>query len=202
MAEPGGTINLKILSPSTEIEGGIFLPDLPVSTTIKGLRQKIHDAAPSKPATNRMRLIYRGRVVANDDDKLADVFPVEEVGRPSPDIHGSLLTVPVACIQGTEPPFSLARASRQCNRLITGPAVLNSPAKSLPASARPAAKPAADESLPRPATAPTPVAAPSPSAASSPPSKHASPSSSPASGGAVATAPADGSPGSPVAGRA
>jgi hypothetical protein len=97
MAEPGDTINLKILSPSTEIEGGIFLPDLPVSTTIKELRQKIHDAAPSKPATNRMRLIYRGRVVANDDDKLVDVFGMEEVRRLLTHAHGLPLTVPVAC---------------------------------------------------------------------------------------------------------
>ncbi|KAF2677676.1 hypothetical protein K458DRAFT_409512 [Lentithecium fluviatile CBS 122367] len=79
MAEEGDVINLKILSPSTEIEGGVFLPNLPASTTIKELRQKIQDAAPSKPATERMRLIYRGRVVANDDDKLVDIFGVESI---------------------------------------------------------------------------------------------------------------------------
>jgi hypothetical protein len=79
MADGGDVINLKILSPSTEVEGGIHLPDLPASTTIKELRQKIQDAAPSRPATERMRLIYRGRVVANDNDKLIDIFGVESV---------------------------------------------------------------------------------------------------------------------------
>ena len=90
MAEPGNVINLKILSPSTEVEGGVILPDLPASTTIKELRQKIQDAAPSKPATDRMRLIYRGRVVANDNDKLVDIFGVESVSSPSPHVKPRL----------------------------------------------------------------------------------------------------------------
>jgi hypothetical protein len=74
MAEEEQSINLKILSPSTEVEGGVNLPDVPASTTIKELRSRIQNAVPSKPATDRMRLIYRGRVVANDADTLGNVF--------------------------------------------------------------------------------------------------------------------------------
>jgi hypothetical protein len=79
MAEEEQSIHLKILSPSTEVEGGVNLPDVPASTTIKELRTCIQNAVPSKPATDRMRLIYRGRVVANDADTLGNVFGAENV---------------------------------------------------------------------------------------------------------------------------
>jgi hypothetical protein len=85
MAEEAQTINLKILSPSTEVEGGVHLADIPASTTVKELRSRIQDAAPSRPAPERMRLIYRGRVVANDADTLGDVFGVDNVGSPTAD---------------------------------------------------------------------------------------------------------------------
>ncbi|KAJ4373223.1 hypothetical protein N0V83_003516 [Neocucurbitaria cava] len=74
MADENGTINLRILSPSTEVEGGVTFPGIPAATTIKELRSRIQDAVPSKPSTERMRLIYRGRVVANDADTLTNVF--------------------------------------------------------------------------------------------------------------------------------
>ncbi|KAF9734291.1 hypothetical protein PMIN06_003027 [Paraphaeosphaeria minitans] len=72
-------VNLKILSPSPEVEGGVQLADLAASTTVRELRQRIHDAAPSRPATDRMRLIYRGRVVANDGDSLLTVFGADNI---------------------------------------------------------------------------------------------------------------------------
>lgn len=80
MAEEVSTINLKILSPSSEIEGGIRLQGLPTSTTVRELRLKIQDAVPSKPAPDRMRLIFRGKVVANAADSLETVFGAENVG--------------------------------------------------------------------------------------------------------------------------
>jgi hypothetical protein len=83
MADEAQTVNLKILSPSTEVEGGLNLADLPASTTVRELRSRIQEAAPSKPAPERMRLIYRGRVVANDADTLSTVFGVDNVGSPA-----------------------------------------------------------------------------------------------------------------------
>ncbi|KAF1993732.1 hypothetical protein P154DRAFT_502955 [Amniculicola lignicola CBS 123094] len=74
MAEPADRIDLKILSPSTEVDGDINLPDLPTATTVTELRQLLQNAIATKPTTERMRLIYRGRVVASDDDSLRDVF--------------------------------------------------------------------------------------------------------------------------------
>lgn len=79
MAESEQTINLKVLSPSAELEGGVTLADIPASTTVKELRSRIQNAIPSKPAPERMRLIYRGRVVANDADTLNTVFGADNV---------------------------------------------------------------------------------------------------------------------------
>lgn len=75
-------INLKILSPSPEVENGISFTDLPASTTVRELRVRIQDAVPSKPAPERMRLIYRGRVVVNDADTLGGVFGADAVSHP------------------------------------------------------------------------------------------------------------------------
>lgn len=79
MAEAEQTINLKVLSPSAELEGGVTLADIPTSVTVKELRSRIQNAVPSKPAPERMRLIYRGRVVANDADTLDTVFGADNV---------------------------------------------------------------------------------------------------------------------------
>ncbi|KAL6707464.1 hypothetical protein ACN47E_004034 [Coniothyrium glycines] len=79
MADEGATINLRILSPSTEVEGGVTFPHLPASTTVQELRSRIQDAVPSKPAPERMRLIYRGRVVANDAATLGVVFGADNI---------------------------------------------------------------------------------------------------------------------------
>lgn len=72
-------INLKVLSPSTEVPGDLSFADIPAATTVKDLRLRIQGEITSKPATDRMRLIYRGRVVVNDTDTLLDVFGVENV---------------------------------------------------------------------------------------------------------------------------
>jgi hypothetical protein len=77
MAEETGApaaINLKVLSPSTEVPGDINLPELPANTTVRELRLRIQDAIATRPATDRMRLIYRGHVIVNDTDTLTDVF--------------------------------------------------------------------------------------------------------------------------------
>lgn len=59
-------IDVRVLSPIPEAEGGINFPSLPPSITIRELKLKIRDALPSHPAPERMRIIYFGRVVGND----------------------------------------------------------------------------------------------------------------------------------------
>ena len=54
MAEDRVTLNLRVLSPSSEVDGGIHLQDLPTSTTVRELRLKIQDAVASKPGPERM----------------------------------------------------------------------------------------------------------------------------------------------------
>ena len=77
MADDTLTINLRVLQPNSD--GGFTLSALAASTTVRELRARIQDAIPDHPSTERMRLIYRGRVVANDSDTLADVFGAENV---------------------------------------------------------------------------------------------------------------------------
>jgi hypothetical protein len=81
MAAEQPTVSLKVLSPSTEVKGDIALPDLPAATTIRELRGRIQDALESRPATERMRLIYRGKVIASETDTLIDVFGLDNVGQ-------------------------------------------------------------------------------------------------------------------------
>lgn len=78
------TINLKVLSPSTEVGRDLSFPDIAAATTVKDLRLRIQNEIPSQPAVERMRLIYRGRVILHDADTLVDVFGLDNVGRLSP----------------------------------------------------------------------------------------------------------------------
>lgn len=77
MAEEAVLIHLKVLSPSTEVQSDVNLADIPASTTVRDLRLRLQNEIPSRPTTDRMRLIYRGHVVANDDDTLLNVFGLE-----------------------------------------------------------------------------------------------------------------------------
>lgn len=68
------TIDVRILSPILEATSGIELSALPVDTTLAILRQKICDIVPSHPPPERQRLIFQGRLLANDNDTLENVF--------------------------------------------------------------------------------------------------------------------------------
>ncbi|KAF2816125.1 uncharacterized protein BDZ99DRAFT_458028 [Mytilinidion resinicola] len=72
-------IDLKVLSPSTEVDGDMFFKQLPASTTVAELKLKIKDQIAAKPAVERMRLIYRGRVMAKESDTMTDVFGRDEI---------------------------------------------------------------------------------------------------------------------------
>lgn len=72
-------IDLKVLSPSTEVNGDLFFPGIPATTTVRELKLRIQNEIPSLPAVERMRLIYRGRVMAKETDTMFDVFGRENV---------------------------------------------------------------------------------------------------------------------------
>lgn len=82
MAAEQPTVNLRILSPSNEVEGTLVFQDLPASTTIQALRRRIQSTIGTRPDPERMRLIYRGKVVANDDSTLSTVFGVDNARCP------------------------------------------------------------------------------------------------------------------------
>jgi hypothetical protein len=73
-------IELKILSPSPEIgNAGLHFDDLPVSTTVGELKDRIRDMVSTRPTHDRQRLIYLGRALVRDSDTLLDVFGTNAV---------------------------------------------------------------------------------------------------------------------------
>lgn len=73
-------ILVKVLSQLSEPDGTIMFENLPATTTIGELKQKIHDHVATKPAVEHQRLIYRGRVMTRETDTLMDVFGRDTVG--------------------------------------------------------------------------------------------------------------------------
>ena len=183
MAEDRVTLNLRVLSPSSEVDGGIHLQDLPISTTVRELRLKIQDAVASKPGPERMRLIYRGKVVANDADTLEAVFGTENVGhavqhwiqiRP---LASELTDRPASRVQGPEPAPGYTRTAAGLLDVVHArPAHSECPARPFPAcSSWPSAP---DEPIPRHTTAPSQLAATGRPATAAAPSPPPSPTSS------------------------
>lgn len=74
------TIILNVLSPSTEeVPKKLTFADIPISTTIRALKEKIQTTVPAQPPLLRQRLIYQGKVLASDETSLKDVFGQEAV---------------------------------------------------------------------------------------------------------------------------
>ena len=72
-------ILLNVLSPSPEVPQKLTYAELPVSTTISELKQKIQNDVETRPSAERQRLIYRGRPLLQGERSLENVFGVEEV---------------------------------------------------------------------------------------------------------------------------
>ncbi|KAK6948706.1 hypothetical protein Daesc_010476 [Daldinia eschscholtzii] len=71
------TFTLQILSPSVGIPQPLALQKLPIGTTVKQLKERIRDVVSTKPADQAQRLIHRGRLLARDDETMADIFGQE-----------------------------------------------------------------------------------------------------------------------------
>lgn len=72
-------VDLRILSPSSEVDRELYFPCLSVSTTVAQLKDRIQKSIPSSPEACRQRLIFRGKVVMRDDATLLDVFGKDTV---------------------------------------------------------------------------------------------------------------------------
>ncbi|KAL8789960.1 MAG: hypothetical protein Q9213_000846 [Squamulea squamosa] len=79
------TIVLNILSPSTEeVPRRLTFSDIPTSTTVRELKERIRNTVPAQPALLRQRLIYQGKVLASDEISLKDAFSQEAINREEP----------------------------------------------------------------------------------------------------------------------
>ncbi|XPS98597.1 hypothetical protein M3J09_007795 [Ascochyta lentis] len=157
MADDTLAVNLKILSPSSELESGIHLRDLPASTTVKELRLLIQHAVPSKPGPERMRLIYRGKVVANDADSLEAVFGADNI-RDSKDqsLHLVLRELPQPASTSSTPLPRTATASTSSTSSTPAPRTATastSSTSSTPAPRTATASTSSTSSTPAPRTA-------------------------------------------------
>lgn len=72
-------IHLRILSPGTAIPETVDIRDVPLSTTIQALKQRICLVAPSHPPPSAQRLIFAGRLLANEQASLTQALGAEAV---------------------------------------------------------------------------------------------------------------------------
>lgn len=72
-------IDLRVLSPGHGVPETIDIRDVPVTTSVDMLKDRISKVSPSRPAIDGQRLIYQGHVLANPSATLADVFGLEAV---------------------------------------------------------------------------------------------------------------------------
>ena len=93
-------INVKVLSQLPEPDGLIHFENLPVTTTVGELKVKVRDHAASKPAVEDQRFIYRGRLMARENDTLMDVF-----GRDAVCLHSRLERVKALLTMTADPFF-------------------------------------------------------------------------------------------------
>ena len=138
-------VNLRILSPSPDLDGGINLTQLPATTTVADLRRRIQHAVPSRPAPDHMRLIYRGKVVANNASTLLHVFGADNI-RQSPDqsLHLVLRELPAAAASPSTSASPAPRSAtapapfRTHDALPASPPLSTNPFRALP---RPSSQP-------------------------------------------------------------
>ena len=78
---PTSRIDLRILSPGNGVPETIDIRDVPVSTTVGALKERINVVGPSRPTPDAQRLIYQGHMLANPAAALSEVFGAEAVSQ-------------------------------------------------------------------------------------------------------------------------
>ncbi|KAI1429573.1 hypothetical protein F5Y12DRAFT_710059 [Xylaria sp. FL1777] len=67
---------LQVLSPSVNVPQPLFL-DLPITATVRQLKERIRNAVNTKPPDDAQRLIHRGRLLARDSETMLELFGEE-----------------------------------------------------------------------------------------------------------------------------
>ncbi|KAF2963516.1 hypothetical protein GQX73_g10070 [Xylaria multiplex] len=75
-APESSQFTLQILSPSLNVPQPLFL-DLPITTTVRQLKERIRGHVRSKPPDDAQRLIHRGRLLARDSETMLELFGEE-----------------------------------------------------------------------------------------------------------------------------
>lgn len=68
------TIILHVLSPSADAPNRITLNDLPLTTSVLQLKERLSDEISSRPRPEMQRLIYRGKPLVNNADTLRNIL--------------------------------------------------------------------------------------------------------------------------------
>jgi hypothetical protein len=68
------TVNLQIVSPSVGVPQPLILTNIATTTTVSQLKEKIQETLTLRPSADEQRLIYRGRLLARDEETLSDIF--------------------------------------------------------------------------------------------------------------------------------
>jgi hypothetical protein len=77
------TIILHVLSPSPEAPNRITFNDLPLTTKVSELKDRLYSTLESKPLPETQRLIYRGKPLTNNDEALQNIIEPADVSFPS-----------------------------------------------------------------------------------------------------------------------
>ncbi|KAL1953230.1 hypothetical protein VTO42DRAFT_3372 [Malbranchea cinnamomea] len=92
------TVDLQILSPSLDTPQRFTLNGLPLSTKVSEVKARITLAVPSRPDPETQRLIYKGRVLSNNDEILSNIVDQHGTG-----IHSMHLVLPPSAVPPPRP---------------------------------------------------------------------------------------------------
>lgn len=73
------TITLHILLPSFETQNRITFNNLPLTTKISELKDRLYATLANKPLPETQRLIYRGKPLTNNDEALRSIIEPADV---------------------------------------------------------------------------------------------------------------------------
>ncbi|KAG5300509.1 ubiquitin family protein [Histoplasma ohiense] len=96
---PARTVDLHILSPSPEVPARVTLDNLPLAMKILDLKTRLSETLPSRPRPDIQRLIYRGKPLLNNEERLSNIVQHAD-GR----VHTIHLVLPPSQVKVTIPP--------------------------------------------------------------------------------------------------
>ena len=83
-SESSDTINLNVLCPSLQSPGRFTIENIPTTSTVAGLKDRISNALDSRPAHEAQRLIYRGKPLSEGSTVLRNIFDPADVSMTAP----------------------------------------------------------------------------------------------------------------------